>query len=371
MSKNKNKKLALRPVNSLANVGNQIAITNKILKSIKGVQLPVSDTLTDPRDGNVYKTVKIGEQVWMAENLRYIPHISPVYEHSGIWVYSYNGHDIEDATSSNFYKEYGCLYNLETAKSVPPKGWHLPTIMEWEILTEFLGGEEVAGDKLKEKVAKHREDPNEESTNEINFNFRLGGFALSGYRFSGMGEVGICWSSTEYDINGAYSLGFHFRNKFVKRLFENNKIFGLSVRCVIDSDETKKNVLIQEKEFEINENRFCLKIYSELMEVTVHMSIDRFVRILRRIGTGQFELERYEYTLFMNKIFYEKRNNIKFFNSMNEYYDFISKYCPETKLDNNNAWFKKVVFMLSSFSYDVDLNSSVEYIKKMAQNFRD
>jgi uncharacterized protein (TIGR02145 family) len=85
---------------------------------------PVFGTLTDTRDNKTYKTVKIGEQVWMAENLNY-------KTEDGSYCY--------DNDTSNC-KEYGRLYDWETAKTACPNGWHLPDTTEWQILVDFAGG---------------------------------------------------------------------------------------------------------------------------------------------------------------------------------------------------------------------------------------
>ncbi len=92
------------------------------------------ETYTDPRDGQTYRTVKIGDQVWMAENLN--------YEAKGSRCY---GNDPANA------KKYGRLYNRKTAMKVCPPGWHLPSDKEWDVLIEFVGGKEVAGKNLKSK----------------------------------------------------------------------------------------------------------------------------------------------------------------------------------------------------------------------------
>ena len=87
----------------------------------------------DSRDGKSYKTVKIGDQVWMAENLAFEPS-SGIY-----WVYN------NDKTN---VPKYGYLY-WETALEVCPTAWHLPTDSEWTVLEDYLGGYELAGQKMK------------------------------------------------------------------------------------------------------------------------------------------------------------------------------------------------------------------------------
>ena len=92
-------------------------------------------TFTDKRDGKVYKTIKIGDQVWMAENLAY-------KTESGSWAYE----NKEDNVAI-----YGRLYKQEYANSACPIGWHLPSEAEWTTLINYLGGKKLAGDKLKSK----------------------------------------------------------------------------------------------------------------------------------------------------------------------------------------------------------------------------
>ena len=93
----------------------------------------------DERDGLEYKTVNIGDQWWMAENLAYIPNVSPPDQQGGIWVYDYIGSEVSEAISTENYKDFGCLYDYTTALTACPSGWHLPSDSEWAEMEIYLG----------------------------------------------------------------------------------------------------------------------------------------------------------------------------------------------------------------------------------------
>jgi uncharacterized protein (TIGR02145 family) len=119
--------------------------------------VPPDGTFTDSRDGHVYKYKKIGTQTWMTENLAYLPEVSPDSASSLVdkryYVYGYKGSDVKAAKNNENYQKYGVLYNWPAAvngtaasNSVPsgvqgvcPKGWHLPSDAEWQILEKELG----------------------------------------------------------------------------------------------------------------------------------------------------------------------------------------------------------------------------------------
>jgi uncharacterized protein (TIGR02145 family) len=100
-------------------------------------------TFIDSRDNHEYKWIKIGKQIWMAENLAYLPevtdHRSGSLELPNYYVYDYNGTDVNAAKSTLNYSEYGVLYNWEAAMAACPEGWHLPTDTEWKQLEIELG----------------------------------------------------------------------------------------------------------------------------------------------------------------------------------------------------------------------------------------
>ena len=163
-------------------------------------------TYTDRRDGHIYKWVKIGEQVWMAENLAF-------KTNTGSLAYNNSENNVN-----------GRLYNWETAKQVCPTGWHLPSDEEWSQLTEYLGGEEVAGGKLKEQGTTHWKSPNKGATNASGFS------GLPDNRPS----VGAWWSNAELNSGGAW-YRFVFVNDSKFRWTYDGKTAVIGVRCVKDS----------------------------------------------------------------------------------------------------------------------------------------
>ncbi len=165
--------------------------------------LPAQDTasFTDSRDGKIYKTIKMGTQTWMAENLAY-------KAGNGCWAYNDNPENVA---------KYGYLYYYETAKTACPEGWHLPSDMEWNLLVKYLGGDKVAGGKLKEN----------------GFVPLPGGFRNGFGIYSGLGTHGMWWSSSwSTAMNAWYRLLTFDSGKFEKRSL--GKISGFSVRCVKD-----------------------------------------------------------------------------------------------------------------------------------------
>lgn len=179
----------------------------------------VTGTFTDERDGKTYKTVKIGTQTWMAENLAY-------EASSGCWAYDNNPSNV---------KTYGYLFNWETAKNVCPKGWHLPTDAEWTVLTTYLGGKDVAGGKLKEISTTHWNNPNIGATNESGFTALPTGVRNNDGAFESIGSGGIWWSSTEFNNypRNAWYMGVDDRHSDVSR-DDADKALSFSVRCVRD-----------------------------------------------------------------------------------------------------------------------------------------
>lgn len=200
-------------------------------------QTQVGNTFTDPRDGNVYQTVSIGSQVWMAENLKYLPSVVgpatgsetlPYY-----YVYDYDGTSVADAKATANYSTYGVLYKWPAAIVGCPAGWHLPSDAEWTQLTDYLGGTAVAGGKLKEAGIEHWNEPNEGATNETGFSALPGGDRNYTEVFTDRGNFGYWWSATEYTPGYSWYRGMRYNgsNVFENYFFQKN---GFSVRCIMN-----------------------------------------------------------------------------------------------------------------------------------------
>jgi len=194
-------------------------------------------TYKDNRDDKIYAYVTIGTQVWMTENLAYLPSVvGPGTGSSSTayyYVYGYNGTDVATAKTTDNYSTYGVLYNWTAAQSACPSGWHLPSDAEWTTLTTYLGGESVAGGKMKEAGTAHWNSPNTGATNESGFTALPGGYRSSIGRFSYIGIYGLWWSSTENHTADAWSRFLTYARSNVGRSYY-NKENGFSVRCLRD-----------------------------------------------------------------------------------------------------------------------------------------
>jgi uncharacterized protein (TIGR02145 family) len=195
-------------------------------------------TMTD-QDGNVYKTVIIGSQTWMAENLRTtkyndgtaIPNVIDGDE----WKYLTTGAycNYNNTTSNDTIITYGRMYNwyaLNTGK-LAPTGWHVPTDDEWTTLIDYLGGSDVAGGKLKEAGTTHWNSPNTGAINESGFTALPGGQRNEACSFLDIGNLGIWWSATESNAHSAFFRPMTANGSYINR-GPFSKAFGVSVRCL-------------------------------------------------------------------------------------------------------------------------------------------
>ncbi len=216
-----------------------------------GYDVKLFTTFTDNRDNKKYKIVRIGDQLWMAENLAYLPAVSPATIGSGnepfYYVFNYNGTDINIAKTKDNYLTYGVLYNWPAALTACPNGWHLPSKEEWSELALFLSsngygygdGWDHIAKSLAAKTKWHSHSIEGsigfdlESNNSSGFSALPGGFRNSFVNFSDIGLQGNWWSATEFDTNyvwlrGLYYSDFRFSEYYV------TKDHGVCIRCLQD-----------------------------------------------------------------------------------------------------------------------------------------
>jgi uncharacterized protein (TIGR02145 family) len=243
-----------------------------------GIPCPGMPSFTDPRDGNVYNTVQIGNQCWLKENLKYLPEVSPPSATSSTeshyHVYGYEGTDVSEALTTDNYKNYGVLYNWHAAmngansssenpsgvRGVCPVGWHLPSDDEWTELTDYVAsqgypdewgnpdgaskalkscrqdGSPLGGECATSEHPRWNSNDTDYGADHFGFSALPGGvrtITIDDF-FIYIGGVGFWYSSTENSSTDAWH----------RRIFETEsgavyrylayKESGLSVRCVRD-----------------------------------------------------------------------------------------------------------------------------------------
>jgi len=229
-----------------------------MLAALLNIAVFAQGTFTDPRDGKTYKTVKIGEETWMAQNLDY-------HGNDGFLGLCYGDEPKKKISKPENCKKYGRLYDREEAMKACPTGWYLPSEKEWQALVDFVGGGgvnfDVAG-KLKAKDGWEKYDFSGESSNapkckwtkketdnrgrvivteydkcatdEYGFSALPGGKGTSDndFPFLYAGEIGNWWSS---DSRGSYFLYIYMSNNFERvRIAESSRPELFSVRCLKD-----------------------------------------------------------------------------------------------------------------------------------------
>jgi len=169
-------------------------------------------------EGNEYRTVRIGDQIWMSENLR------STRTREGIVVTSF----LPNNDSSNI-RNYGRLYDWETAIRIAPNGWHLPSDTEWHALEKHLG--KTAGAKLKDTV--FWSPPNTGATNAAAFNARPAGYWNEGGFDNNFGLRAVFWSSTKQNSHFVWSRTLSYDHDSLRRAPQHPQ-YGFSVRYIKD-----------------------------------------------------------------------------------------------------------------------------------------
>ncbi|GBU22892.1 hypothetical protein R80B4_02805 [Fibrobacteres bacterium R8-0-B4] len=174
-----------------------------------------SGAFTDKRDGKTYKTVNIGDQTWMAQNLDY-------HTKSGSWCYDNN---------ADSCKKYGRLYDWNTAMSACPNGWRLPSRKDWRELVT-VAGSSTGATKLKTKSG-WKDDG--DGTDSYGFSAMSAGRRGSDGRFRNAGKYGYWWTATEFPIGGGNAfyrnMDYNYTNVYEDYRDKSN---GCSVRCLSD-----------------------------------------------------------------------------------------------------------------------------------------
>ena len=240
--------------------------TDDLLDRISAIErflkLVSDSTFIDLRDNTKYKTIKIGAQTWMAENLKYLPEVSGIpvklsQDKPQYYVLEYDGIDVTEAKATENYNLYGVLYNWPAAmngapesKSNPsgvqgvcPAGWHLPSMNEWKQLVDYLGGEDVAAKKLM--ASGSNQWTSNTGTNESGFTALPGGTLINAWGLGFVHDVALWWTSTlwylayesgnpksySYPAIDGYNSTFSFGGIFD---WDDQYGTGMSVRCVKD-----------------------------------------------------------------------------------------------------------------------------------------
>jgi uncharacterized protein (TIGR02145 family) len=202
----------------------------------------IEGTKVKDGDGNIYGIVKIGTQDWMTKNLKTTKY------NDGVSITNVTDGDTWSALTTGAYcwynndktsyeNPYGAFYNwfaVNTGK-LCPSGWHVPSENDWTILATYLGGEAVAGGKMKEVGTSHWKDPNVGATNESRFTAVPGGHrhGSDGGFFDGVHDYGIWWSVTPTNDPNVRHVAL---NSYAIELSRSSlsKPYGFSVRCVRD-----------------------------------------------------------------------------------------------------------------------------------------
>lgn len=213
----------------------------------------------DERNSTEYKWIKIGKQIWMAENLAFLPSVSPSSEKSDsvpyYYVHSYEGSSVTEAKRTNIFFIYGVLYNWPAATSdnnvngqdICPDGWHLPSDEEWTILTDYLISNGFGFGRIRKWIGKSMASTSrwiystnlgtvandQKSNNSSGFNAFPGSACSRNGGFYPLGSNAFFWSSSE---KGAKRARVHYLDRNIEGVQRGPEFrrVGDSVRCLKD-----------------------------------------------------------------------------------------------------------------------------------------
>jgi uncharacterized protein (TIGR02145 family) len=209
-------------------------LNNKSAFSSDSINNPKNNPVATDADGNIYKSVTIGKQIWLVENLKTTKYLNgdPIISNlrGSDWTNTSSG---AYQISSNIYGNLYNAYAVEDGRQICPAGWHVPSATEWDELLNYLGGEDNAGGAMKESGTSHWLDPNEGATNESGFTALPAGF-VSIYGDTVSVGSNTAWWSASKENKWYWTVQCSFASKNAVRTQWNIED-GLSVRCVKDS----------------------------------------------------------------------------------------------------------------------------------------
>lgn len=207
------------------------------------------DSMTDSRDGQIYKTVKIGDQIWMAENLNYADSVKTPSLMGKNWCYANKAENcavtgrlytwtaaidsVKLATDADNPQDCGSGKECtlpDTVQGICPPGWHLPEKKEWDTLLTKVGGEATALKVLKSQTGWFRQG---NGSDDVGFSALPAGDRIDNGNFFDIGKLAGFWSASETDYNYAKALDLGYCSNYAA-LGYYNKSFGFSVRCLKD-----------------------------------------------------------------------------------------------------------------------------------------
>jgi uncharacterized protein (TIGR02145 family) len=204
------------------------------------------DPLIDTRDGQSYATVQIGDQCWMAENLAYLPSVSPSSIGSNTtpyyYVYDYQGTNVSEAKLAENYSTYGVLYNWPASLISCPDGWHLPSDNEWKVIEGVVDSQYGIGNPVWDQTDWRGFDVGKNlksnalwgassGTDQFGFSALPAGYRSDGGTFNYVGYHARWYTSTQYSTTSAWNRTLLNQYDNCRRNFR-IKSFGFSVRCI-------------------------------------------------------------------------------------------------------------------------------------------
>lgn len=189
-------------------------------------------------DENVYSTITIGSQTWMMQNLKTTKYrngdkITNIPTNMNWASSTFGAFCNYENTNSNVTK-FGRLYNwfsINDLRNIAPEGWRIPTETDWQILINYLGGEDICGGKLKDQAIGYWQQPNTGATNESGFTARAGGHRAPNGFYQNILLSTSFWTSSPYDSDSAVAFSLVNNSSIISKTIFANKT-GLSVRCL-------------------------------------------------------------------------------------------------------------------------------------------